>query len=238
MVQAWHAAWLRRQSGRQEEADQCLGLELPAGRDQHVLTRAPICMQLTLWNFLKYNVMGGGDSALYGVESTTFYLRNALTNLNLVLPLALLVPLSALFLMSNKRGDPAHPPLREWLGVPPAAQMPAQRFVAPQVESMSCKSASHDAQACLREGRHLCKGDGSRCCMACPSADGWLCAAAGAGVRIRLAIAVAPVWVWGAVISALPHKEERFLYPVYPLVGTLSHKPGGVLAILQCASAC
>lgn len=61
-------------------------------------------MQVTLWNFVKYNVVGGGDSALYGVESGTFYLRNALTNLNLVMALALLVPLSALFLMSQKRG--------------------------------------------------------------------------------------------------------------------------------------
>ena len=68
--------------------------------------------------------------------------------------------------------------------------------------------------------QHLRRGGDVRCCMACLPADGWLCAAAGAGVRIRLAIAVAPVWVWGAVISALPHKEERFLYPVYPLVGT------------------
>lgn len=47
---------------------------------------------------------------------------------------------------------------------------------------------------------------------------GWLSCIAGSGVRIRLAIAVAPVWVWVAVISALPHKEERFLFPVYTLV--------------------
>ena len=83
-----------------------------------MLTCACSCSQVTLWNFLKYNVMGGGDSALYGVESTAFYLRNALTNLNLVLPLALLVPLSALFLMSNKRGDPARQPLCGCLGAP------------------------------------------------------------------------------------------------------------------------
>jgi len=69
--------------------------------------------QVTLWNFLKYNMAGGGDSSLYGVESGTFYLRNALTNLNLVTPLALLVPASALFLMSQKRGEP--PTLTCWL---------------------------------------------------------------------------------------------------------------------------
>ncbi len=67
---------------------------------------------MTLWNFLKYNVAGGGDSSLYGVESGTFYLRNALTNLNLVAPLAILVPLSALFLMSQKRGKHLTLPFR------------------------------------------------------------------------------------------------------------------------------
>ncbi|BDA41987.1 Alpha-1,2-mannosyltransferase ALG9 [Coccomyxa sp. Obi] len=98
---------------------------------------------VTLWNFVRYNVVGGGDSSLYGVESSTFYLRNAFTNLNFVLPLALLAPLSALVLMLQCRGT---------------------------------------------------------------------------GVRMRLAIAVTPVWVWGLAISLLPHKEERFLYPVYPLI--------------------
>lgn len=93
---------------------------------------------------------------------------------------------------------------------------------------MNCEAASQNAQAHPIGDRHLCKDADVRCCMACLSADGWLCAVAGAGVRIRLAIAVAPVWVWGAVISALPHKEERFLYPVYPLVGTPSHNPGEV----------
>lgn len=71
---------------------------------QGELTCRDLHLQVTLWNFLKYNVAGGGDSSLYGVESSTFYLRNALTNLNLVMPLALLVPLSALFLMSQRRG--------------------------------------------------------------------------------------------------------------------------------------
>ncbi len=66
--------------------------------------REDLPTQGTLWNFVRYNVVGGGDSALYGVESSTYYLRNAFTNLNLVLPLALLAPLSALFLMMQRRG--------------------------------------------------------------------------------------------------------------------------------------
>ncbi len=35
---------------------------------------------------------------------------------------------------------------------------------------------------------------------------------------MRMAVALAPVPLWLAVISALPHKEERFLYVIYPLV--------------------
>ena len=78
---------------------------LPFGTIAQVeVTSRDLRLQVTLWNFLKYNVAGGGDSSLYGVESSTFYLRNALSNLNLVVPLALLVPLSALFLMSQRRG--------------------------------------------------------------------------------------------------------------------------------------
>lgn len=41
---------------------------------------------------------------------------------------------------------------------------------------------------------------------------------AGAGVQWRMLVAISPAWVWLAAITALPHKEERFLYVVYPLV--------------------
>ena len=33
----------------------------------------------------------------------------------------------------------------------------------------------------------------------------------------RLALALLPLPLWAVTISSLPHKEERFLYPVYPL---------------------
>lgn len=48
--------------------------------------------QVSAWNFFRYNVVGGGDSALYGVEGPLFYLRNGVLNLNLALPLALALP--------------------------------------------------------------------------------------------------------------------------------------------------
>lgn len=39
--------------------------------------------------------------------------------------------------------------------------------------------------------------------------------------RPRLLVALSPIHVWLAATTALPHKEERFLYVVYPLVGLL-----------------
>lgn len=49
-----------------------------------------------MWNFISYNVVGGGDSALYGIEDSTYYLRNGANNLNLILVLGLAYPLVAL----------------------------------------------------------------------------------------------------------------------------------------------
>ena len=53
-------------------------------------------MQASLWNFVRYNVVGGGDSALYGVEDAGYYLRNGFNNLNFVMLLALLGPVLGL----------------------------------------------------------------------------------------------------------------------------------------------
>lgn len=98
----------------------------------------------SLWNFVRYNVFGGGDSALYGVEGPSFYMRNGLNNLNFVLPLGLVYPLVALLDLFQVTGN-------EW--------------------------------------------------------------------RPRVLITLSPVYVWLAAITALPHKEERFMYVIYPLVG-------------------
>ncbi|KAH7331694.1 hypothetical protein KP509_20G046700 [Ceratopteris richardii] len=93
---------------------------------------------LSIFNLVIYNVFGGGDSSLYGVESTTFYFRNGFNNFNLAFILALLLPIIALF---------------------------AQRK------------------------------------------------------NIRsLLVYVSPVYIWLGFMSMQPHKEERFLYPIYTLI--------------------
>lgn len=106
---------------------------------------------VSLWNFIRYNVVGGGDSALYGVEGPMFYLVNGALNLNGALLAALAAPLVLTAAVAVSRLAPGGLPL-------PAA----------------------------------------------PST--------------RLVVALAPAYVWLAAISALPHKEERFLYVVYPVL--------------------
>lgn len=59
---------------------------------------------MSLLNFLRYNVYGGGDSALYGTEGPAFYLRSGALALNLALPLAAAAP--AALLLRRGRGRP------------------------------------------------------------------------------------------------------------------------------------
>lgn len=57
---------------------------------------------------MRYNVIGGGDSALYGVEPASYYFRNGLLNLNVLLPLALVSPIFALLFQKPRPGASFH----------------------------------------------------------------------------------------------------------------------------------
>lgn len=46
-------------------------------------------VQVSVVNFLQYNVAGGGESALYGVEPASFYVFNGLLNFSMALPASL-----------------------------------------------------------------------------------------------------------------------------------------------------
>ncbi|OWM88598.1 dol-P-Man:Man(6)GlcNAc(2)-PP-Dol alpha-1,2-mannosyltransferase [Punica granatum] len=89
-------------------------------------------------NLLVYNISGGGESHLYGVEGPLFYVRNGFNNFNFCFILALL-----------------------FLVILPIAK----RKYAPD-----------------------------------------------------LLIVVSPLYIWLGFMSLQPHKEERFLYPIYPLI--------------------
>lgn len=93
---------------------------------------------MSIFNLVLYNVFGGGDSSLYGVESSTFYLRNGFNNFNFALILALMLPL--LVLLARKK------------------------------------------------------------------------------TYLSLLVFVSPMFIWLGFMSLQPHKEERFLYPVYTLI--------------------
>ncbi|CAK9151698.1 unnamed protein product [Ilex paraguariensis] len=89
-------------------------------------------------NLLYYNVLGGGESHLYGTEGPLYYLRNGFNNFNFCFVLALL-----------------------FLAILPIAR----KKYAPD-----------------------------------------------------LLVVISPIYIWLAFMSLQPHKEERFLYPIYPLV--------------------
>lgn len=89
-------------------------------------------------NLLLYNVLGGGESHLYGTEGPLYYLRNGFNNFNVCFVLALLFP--GVLLIARKKYAP------------------------------------------------------------------------------DLLIVVSPIYIWLGFMSLQPHKEERFLYPIYPLI--------------------
>lgn len=92
----------------------------------------------SVMNLLVYNVLGGGESHLYGTEGPLYYLKNGFNNFNFALILALLF----------------------------VATLPVTK-----------KKYAPD-----------------------------------------LLIVVSPLYIWLAFMSLQPHKEERFLYPIYPLI--------------------
>uniref|UniRef100_A0A0D3DPX2 Mannosyltransferase n=1 Tax=Brassica oleracea var. oleracea TaxID=109376 RepID=A0A0D3DPX2_BRAOL len=89
-------------------------------------------------NLLIYNVLGGGESHLYGTEGPLFYIKNGFNNFNLGFVLAILF--IVLFPVIRRKYD--------------------------------------------------------RC----------------------LLVVISPMYIWLAFMSLQPHKEERFLYPIYPLI--------------------
>lgn len=104
---------------------------------------------------MKYNVIGGGQSALYGVEPLSYYLKSGLLNFSLVFVLACFLPVFGILAGSLE------------------ARAKDQRKRLQRIQSE----------------------------------------------RV-LWIACSPFFVWTFAISCLPHKEERFLYVVYPHVSS------------------
>ncbi|XP_010537732.1 PREDICTED: dol-P-Man:Man(6)GlcNAc(2)-PP-Dol alpha-1,2-mannosyltransferase [Tarenaya hassleriana] len=92
----------------------------------------------SVMNLLIYNVLGGGESHLYGTEGPSFYLRNGFNNFNFCFVLAIL-----------------------FVGMYPVIR----------------RKYNWD-----------------------------------------LLVVISPMYIWLAFMSLQPHKEERFLYPVYPLI--------------------
>ncbi|KAL9259999.1 Dol-P-Man:Man(6)GlcNAc(2)-PP-Dol alpha-1,2-mannosyltransferase-like protein [Drosera capensis] len=94
----------------------------------------------SLLNLLFYNVLGGGESHLYGTEGPMYYLQNGFNNFNICFVLALVFPIMLLLRITRKK------------------------YV------------------------------------------------------LDLVVVLLPIYIWLGFMTLQPHKEERFLYPIYPLV--------------------
>lgn len=57
-------------------------------------------------NLLLYNVLGGGESHLYGTEGPLYYLQNGFNNFNICFVLALLFPITLLVQVVRKKYVP------------------------------------------------------------------------------------------------------------------------------------
>lgn len=123
---------------------------LEAGPHQQRL-KLPLT-QTNLWSS-RYNVFGGGDSHLYGVEGPGYYLLSGLLNFN------------AAFLLA--------------IGLLPALLVGILRL-----------AWSNPGQAAGQAGRAM----------------------------LSILVVVSPIYTWLGALTALPHKEERFAYVVYPLI--------------------
>lgn len=132
--------------------------------------------KVSLLNFLQYNVAGGGQSALYGVEGPLFYVRNGFNQLQLVLPLALALPVLVFGSFVASTISYIMPTKSQFTGE----------------NDVSAETIGVDGAKRLSATHHR-------------SAD------------TALLVAVSPFFLWFAAVTALEHKEERFLYVVYPL---------------------
>ena len=111
------------------------------------------------WNIFVYNASSGGDE-LYGVEPTSFYIKNILLNFNYVG----LLGVTALPLLAKK------------------------------AVIVSSWSTSFNRGVCRKpDGR-------SRYTM------------------VTYFLILMPMYLWLVIVVPRPHKEERFLFPVYPML--------------------
>ncbi|KAK8936030.1 Dol-P-Man:Man(6)GlcNAc(2)-PP-Dol alpha-1,2-mannosyltransferase [Platanthera zijinensis] len=97
----------------------------------------------SIFNLLKYNVLGGGESHLYGTESSTFYLRNGFNNFNFSFILALLFV--AFLPITRKKYTPdllvVVSPIYIWLGFMSLQSHKEERFLYP-IYTLICVAAT------------------------------------------------------------------------------------------------
>ena len=89
-------------------------------------------VQVSVVNFLQYNVAGGGESALYGVEPPSYYILNAVLNFGAAFPAALVYAFVAM--LAATRLTSARVTVRDFTAVSPLYTMLPALMALPHKE--------------------------------------------------------------------------------------------------------
>jgi alpha-1,2-mannosyltransferase len=161
-------------------------------------------------NILLYNAAGNGDN-LYGIEETWYYAKNAVLNLGPVVPIACVLP------FIHARG---------MLGLGGAGGITEKNESGYTMDQLS------DALETLGEDRAAVKQLSRRARVAL------VLQRSHAHCTWKLWPYLVGAWVWWTLLSSRPHKEERFMYPNYPLLCLLAaHACHGALDMITTALA-
>jgi hypothetical protein len=184
--------------------------------DWHYYARFPV---VAVWNIVSYNSKFSSDSTdagagqqLYGTEPLSYYIKNLAVNFNLAFVLCVghlvlaLICVAAVTVLGPLRVWPAYS--RALLGFPAAA-------AAAPATAAAAEGSSTGAGAGVGANAGAGTSDGAWVALVPRLASflaDWTCALS------AQAWILAPLYLWLAVMLPQPHKEERFLYVIYPLI--------------------
>jgi alpha-1,2-mannosyltransferase len=155
---------------------------------------------LALWNITKYNALEGDDE-LYGIEPWTFYLVNLFLNFNIQVLLALAMPLFAVvaYYLHSLEVEVADTNAAA-SSSKPAPVIDGLNPPPSRRRSVSGGGRSEEVAQSMPPAFKVVVMHPLRLCV----------------------LYLSPLYGWLALLTTRPHKEERFLFPVYPLLSLAS----------------
>ena len=191
---------------------------------------------LAQWNLFRYNALGvgggGKGSDLYGVEPASFFFVNLTLNFNVIWLLAAASPLAVAALAWSSERARATKAIAGGSGAATTtaaaaaadSPQPGASSSGSKVKSRKSKAGSSSSPASAAAEEELSAEPEQE-----PESAVAAAAQTGAEADVDLSRAdartlgflvavLSQLWFWFAVMSSRPHKEERFMFPVFPLI--------------------